>query len=179
MSPPLVHEQTNNLDKESNDSTPHVQPQGTRVDTGGDLEMTDNLVTQNRTAAAAQNQYVMPFSEMPRAQAMSEFNHLSGFESSGSPSEGAAHFSTSSNTNQGATPVLQGAYNLHSTGRRDQSGSPSHRSEKADFQDIFSELTTGSEHENAFLSRHYAEVIGPWYGIVELRACPSTNAYLG
>jgi hypothetical protein len=39
----------------------------------------------------------------------------------------------------------------------------SHRSEKEDFQDIFSELMTGTEHEIAFLTRHYSEVLGPWY----------------
>lgn len=39
----------------------------------------------------------------------------------------------------------------------------SHRSEKEEFQDIFSELMTGTEHEIAFLTRHYSEVLAPWY----------------
>lgn len=39
----------------------------------------------------------------------------------------------------------------------------SHRSEKEEFQDIFSELMTGTEHEIAFLTRHYSEVVAPWY----------------
>jgi hypothetical protein len=43
------------------------------------------------------------------------------------------------------------------------SQSSSHRSEKEEFQDIFSELMTGTEHEIAFLTRHYSEVLGPWY----------------
>lgn len=169
------HEQTANLGQESNESAFQVQPQEARVDMGGDFEMIDSLVSQNRPAVATQNQYPLPHTEIPRAQAMPEFNHLSGFENSASPSEGAAHFSPSPNTNQGASAARQRASALHSTGRSDQerlvsSGSPSQRSEKEDFQDIFSELTTGSEHENAFLSRHYTEVIGPWYGIIELRS---------
>ncbi|GES61226.1 C6 finger domain protein [Aspergillus terreus] len=41
------------------------------------------------------------------------------------------------------------------------SGSPSQRSEK-EFQDIFSELMTGTEHEVAFLTRHFSEIVGPW-----------------
>ncbi|KAH8435181.1 uncharacterized protein LDX57_012810 [Aspergillus melleus] len=43
-----------------------------------------------------------------------------------------------------------------------QSASPSQRSEKEEFQDIFSELMTGTEHEIAFLIRHYSETLGPW-----------------
>lgn len=43
------------------------------------------------------------------------------------------------------------------------SETPSQRSEKEEFQDIFSEFMTGTEHEIAFLTRHYAEIIGPWY----------------
>lgn len=44
-----------------------------------------------------------------------------------------------------------------------QSASPSQRSEREEFQDIFSELMTGTEHEIAFLIRHYSETLGPWY----------------
>lgn len=38
----------------------------------------------------------------------------------------------------------------------------SQRSEKEEFQDLFSELTMGTEHEIAFLTRHYSEFIAPW-----------------
>jgi hypothetical protein len=38
----------------------------------------------------------------------------------------------------------------------------SQRSEKEEFQDIFSELMTGTEHETAFLIRHFSDVLGPW-----------------
>lgn len=44
-----------------------------------------------------------------------------------------------------------------------QSASPSQRSEREEIQDIFSELMTGTEHEIAFLVRHYSETLGPWY----------------
>ena len=43
------------------------------------------------------------------------------------------------------------------------SGSPSQPSEKDEFQDIFSELQTGTEHETAFLIRHFSDNLGPWY----------------
>ncbi|KAJ5814545.1 hypothetical protein N7474_006322 [Penicillium riverlandense] len=42
------------------------------------------------------------------------------------------------------------------------SESLSQRSEKEEFQDIFSELMTGTEHETAFLTRYYSDVLGPW-----------------
>ncbi|KAJ5116966.1 hypothetical protein N7456_001314 [Penicillium angulare] len=38
----------------------------------------------------------------------------------------------------------------------------SQQSEKEEFHDIFSDLMTDTEHEAAFLTRHYAEVIAPW-----------------
>ena len=34
---------------------------------------------------------------------------------------------------------------------------------KEQFLDVFSELMTGSEHELSFLTRHFSEVLGPWY----------------
>lgn len=42
------------------------------------------------------------------------------------------------------------------------SESLSQRNEKEEFQDIFSELMTGTEHETAFLIRHFSDVLGPW-----------------
>ena len=41
-------------------------------------------------------------------------------------------------------------------------GSPSVRSDREDFQGIFSELMTGTEHELSFLIRHYSDTVGPW-----------------
>lgn len=42
-------------------------------------------------------------------------------------------------------------------------GTPSIQNEQENFHDIFSELMTGSEHEIAFLTRHFSEFLGPWY----------------
>lgn len=65
-------------------------------------------------------------------------------------------------------PNFENSYNIQppdrqNYGRHFTSESPSQRSEKEEFQDIFSELMTGTEHEIAFLTRHFAEVLGPWY----------------
>lgn len=40
---------------------------------------------------------------------------------------------------------------------------PPQKGLKEDYLDVFSELMTGSEHEIAFLTRHFSEVLGPWY----------------
>ncbi|KAB8256297.1 hypothetical protein BDV32DRAFT_97146 [Aspergillus pseudonomiae] len=73
------------------------------------------------------------------------------------------------NINNAASPHVQGnAYNgLRSRppSSHTASGSPSQPSERDEFQDIFSELLTGTEHEMAFLIRHYSENLGPWLDI--------------
>ncbi|KAL4998483.1 hypothetical protein BDV10DRAFT_167130 [Aspergillus recurvatus] len=45
------------------------------------------------------------------------------------------------------------------------SRTPSQRGEQEEFQDIFSELMTGTEHEICFLTRHYCEVIAAWLDV--------------
>jgi hypothetical protein len=75
--------------------------------------------------------------------------------------------SISPNAPTGRTPASESAYHKASVGQSQHerylsSESVSQRSEKEEFQDIFSELMTGSEHELAFLSRHFAEIIAPW-----------------
>ncbi|PKY01038.1 putative C6 finger domain protein [Aspergillus campestris IBT 28561] len=45
--------------------------------------------------------------------------------------------------------------------------SPSMRSDREDFQDIFSELMTGTEHELSFLIRHYSDTVGPWLDLAD------------
>ncbi|KAF9891878.1 hypothetical protein FE257_002840 [Aspergillus nanangensis] len=47
---------------------------------------------------------------------------------------------------------------LSPSGEPASSGSPS----QEEFQDIFSELMTGTEHEVAFLIRHFSEILAPW-----------------
>ncbi|CAG8412112.1 unnamed protein product [Penicillium salamii] len=80
---------------------------------------------------------------------------------------GTTHKSISPNTSSRGFPTFEHTLNsstFPSPGPRwvQPSESLSHRSEKEEFQDIFSELMTGTEHEIAFLTRHYSEVIGPW-----------------
>ncbi|KAJ5483045.1 hypothetical protein N7539_006491 [Penicillium diatomitis] len=57
----------------------------------------------------------------------------------------------------------------HAAGASHHDQSPStadssmkHTDEHEDFRDIFSELMTGTEHELAFLTRHFAENLAPW-----------------
>ncbi|RDW65726.1 Zn(II)2Cys6 transcription factor [Aspergillus mulundensis] len=49
------------------------------------------------------------------------------------------------------------------------SRTPSQRGEQEEFQDIFSELMTGTEHEISFLTRHYCEVISSWFDVSDSR----------
>ncbi|GAB1197651.1 hypothetical protein APSETT444_006952 [Aspergillus pseudonomiae] len=78
------------------------------------------------------------------------------------------------NINNAASPHVQGnAYNgLRSRppSSHTASGSPSQPSERDEFRDIFSELLTGTEHEMAFLIRHYSENLGPCFAIAALAA---------
>lgn len=71
-------------------------------------------------------------------------------------SGGFPTFEHTLNSNMTQSPGIRGVQSSESS---------SHRSEKEEFQDIFSELMTGTEHEIGFLTRHYSEVIGPWYDI--------------
>ncbi|KAK9849727.1 hypothetical protein MYU51_013245 [Penicillium brevicompactum] len=68
-------------------------------------------------------------------------------------SGGFPTFEHTLNSNMTQSPGIRGVQSSESS---------SHRSEKEEFQDIFSELMTGTEHEIGFLTRHYSEVIGPW-----------------
>ncbi|KAJ5593835.1 uncharacterized protein N7459_000043 [Penicillium hispanicum] len=91
-------------------------------------------------------------------------------ESSGLPNRSAMaapQNSVSPNAPVGFGLATPNALNIDSTGRPDDqrmmsTESESQRSEKEEFQDIFSELMTGTGHETGFLTRHYAEVLGPW-----------------
>lgn len=80
---------------------------------------------------------------------------------------GSAHTSVSPAFPMDLSPPHGNTYNadpITADYRRvSSSETPSQRSEKEEFQDIFSEFMTGTEHEIAFLARHYAEIIGPWY----------------
>lgn len=116
-------------------------------------------------AATGSTQYTT--THAPESPAISIPNSVSGFEeSSGSTRDTIYNKSISPNavTN---FPMFENTYNQITHRRPDHprlmSEASSHRSEKEEFQDIFSELMTGTEHEIAFLTRHFSEVIGPWY----------------
>lgn len=77
------------------------------------------------------------------------------------------HSSVSPNVPLGFTPTYATTYTTTPSSRSNQHGltpseSHSQQSEREEFQDVFSELTMGTEHEVAFLTRHYAEFIAPW-----------------
>lgn len=100
------------------------------------------------------------------AQYGSDFNQIAGFGDRGGSTPQSAE--VAGNAIIELTPTLENSYNIlppdrQNYGRQLTSESPSQRSEKEEFQNIFSELMTGTEHEIAFLTRHFAEVQGPWY----------------
>lgn len=108
-------------------------------------------------------QTAMPAPESP---AISIPNSISGIEESSVSSRNTIYKSISPTAATGGFPTFDNTYNPIPHKRPDYqrviSESSSHRSEREEFQDIFSELMTGTEHEIAFLTRHYSETIGPW-----------------
>lgn len=115
---------------------------------------------------AMQSQFSV--SNAPEPQYVSEVNRVSGHDSRGSPRGGTVQNSVSPNTAMGYSSGLDNTNTVTSNDRPDyqkpvSSESVSQRSEKEEFQDIFSELMTGTEHEVAFLIRHFTQVIAPWY----------------
>ena len=111
----------------------------------------------------------MPSQITPTSQYGSQTDRLAGFEGRGDSTRSPLPSSdVSGNAIMGLTATLGNNYDIPLADRQDYrrqftSNSPSQRSEKEEFQDIFSELMTGTEHEVAFLTRHFAEVLGPWY----------------
>lgn len=105
---------------------------------------------------------------IPGSQYSSDINRIAGFGDRGSSTRSPLQSSeVTGNAIMGLTPTLDNSYNIpppdhQNYGRQITSESPSQRSEKEEFQDIFSELMTGTEHEIAFLTRHFAEILGPW-----------------
>ncbi|KAJ5779852.1 hypothetical protein N7457_007572 [Penicillium paradoxum] len=101
----------------------------------------------------------------PESPAISLPNSISGVEE-GSGSTRNTIYKSMSPTAATNFPAFENSYNQIPHKRpeyhRLMSETPSQRSEKEEFQDIFSELMTGTEHEIAFLTRHFSEVIGPW-----------------
>ncbi|KAL4908524.1 hypothetical protein BDW74DRAFT_101504 [Aspergillus multicolor] len=80
------------------------------------------------------------------------------------PSQGAV-----GNTGAGASNPNEHPAQPSSSTRPSLSRTPSQRGEQEEFQDIFSELMTGTEHEISFLTRHYCEVISNWFDVSDSR----------
>ncbi|GIC87611.1 Zn(II)2Cys6 transcription factor domain-containing protein [Aspergillus udagawae] len=83
----------------------------------------------------------------------------SNAQSSFSPNKTAAGGFAVANNVSGELKKSSTATHLNSP------GSPSQPGEEEEFQDIFSELMTGTEHELAFLTRHFSATLGPWLDI--------------
>ncbi|KAJ5538896.1 hypothetical protein N7494_008375 [Penicillium frequentans] len=115
------------------------------------------------TAGPSQPSATAPILHPPVSGAPFSILNSSGRESGPSSN---AHNSISPNLPMDLNSPHGNAYNadpITADYRRvSSSETPSQRSEKEEFQDIFSEFMTGTEHEIAFLTRHYAEIIGPW-----------------
>lgn len=112
---------------------------------------------------AMQSQFSV--SNTPEPQYVPKVNRVSGHDSRGSPT---VQNSVSPNTAMGYPSGLENPNTVTSNDRPDYQSlvsreSVSQRNEKEEFQDIFSELMTGTEHEVAFLIRHFSQVIAPWY----------------
>lgn len=138
-------EQIISFDRDSKDFADQEQPGPARMNINDDLQMTGNQI---------------PYSNMSGASPVPDTLSYPG------ASKVAVQSSASSNASLGLSPGVRSALNAphnDSDPRQNEScESPSQQSENEGFQDIFSELVTDSEHEIAFLTRHYAEVLGPW-----------------
>ena len=116
--------------------------------------------------------------DLPESIAFAEPNRWSSFDVNGRSSRSTNQTSVSPNVmsfTSNETP-----YSVDLSARPDRqrilsSESLSQRSEKEELEDIFSEIMTGSEHEIAFLTRHYAEFIGPWYNLISCLSIITSN----
>jgi hypothetical protein len=148
-------------------STFSFQLEQPRPDFGTDIpmaEVTSSAIQSGIAAGATPSGTQI----IPGSQYGSDFDRIAGFGDRGSSTRSPLQSAeVSGNAIMGLTPTPDNSYNIPppdrpNYGRQFTSESPSQRSEKEEFQDIFSELMTGTEHEIAFLTRHFAEVLGPW-----------------
>lgn len=165
------------LTRRQDDSSFQLHLERTGLDPTDDLQMTDRPASSDRPGLTG-TQPQSPPSHVPEIQPATEINRPLRFEDRGGSSKSTTQTSALPNATIGHTAALDNPYNANRSGAPDyatmiSSETPSQRSEREDFQDVFSELITGTEHEIAFLTRHYAEVIGPWY--VLMPWCHSIN----
>ncbi|CEO59725.1 hypothetical protein PMG11_04390 [Penicillium brasilianum] len=148
-------------------STFSFQLEPSRPDFGTDTSMAE-VPTSTIQPGIAVDATDLRTQDTPASRYGTEINRLADFgNKGGSTRSPLQHSEVSGTAMMGLVPNFENNYNIQppdrqSYGRPFTSESPSQRSEKEEFQDIFSELMTGTEHEIAFLTRHFAEVLGPW-----------------
>lgn len=149
-------------------STFSFQLEQPRPDFGTDIPMAEVPSTASQPGIVADATH-LPSQITAMSQYGPETDRLAGFEGRRGPTRSPAPSSeVPGNAIMGLAPTLGDNYEIPLADRQYYrrpftSNNPSQRSEKEEFQDIFSELMTGTEHEIAFLTRHFAEVLGPWY----------------
>jgi hypothetical protein len=155
-----------NQPPEQVDPALRLQMGETRLDSRDDPMVVEMPGPPSRPEAAVggTQQMSMNASESPP---LSIPNAIPAIEESSGSTRDTMYKSISPNASAGGFPTFENPYNQIPRKRPDyqsvMSETSSHRSEKEEFQDIFSELMTGTEHEIAFLTRHFSEIIGPWY----------------
>lgn len=141
------------------DQIPPFNTAETDLDTRYDQQMTQAGPSRQLDFGASQNAFFVPDSSEVQpglgGQHSSRSSRSNGNDF-GSPNLAMDFGSTSGNTYTGTPSSRLDHPSVVST------ESISQRSEKEEFQDLFSELTMGTEHEIAFLTRHYSEFIAPW-----------------
>ncbi|OQD60938.1 hypothetical protein PENPOL_c019G01480 [Penicillium polonicum] len=154
-----------NQPQEQDNPALHFEMGATRLDSQDDqmiLEMPGHS-SRPEVAMGSTQQTTM---HAPESPAISIPNSIPVTEEGSGSTRNTMYKSISPTAATGGFPTFDNSYNpiphKHPGYHRVISESSSHRSEKDEFQDIFSELMTGTEHEIAFLTRHYSEIIGPW-----------------
>lgn len=142
----------------------------TSVGARDDAQMTEGLdpSSQSGMIASHNQSSVSPVSGNQSYVEPNPSNRFSELGDGDGSSKGIVHNSNSPNAALGYGLATDDLFNKDSSGRSDHrrmvsSESGSRQSEKEDFQDVFSEIMTSTEHEVAFLTRHYVQTIGPWY----------------
>lgn len=138
----------------------HLQLAETTLNPSQESQMDETIPSEFFTAAP---QMQFPILQPSANRPLPQISPLTGFPGSSGSSRSTDTSSVSPNAAMGLQSSFENAGPGHrSDYQRLTSAESVSQSEKEEFQDIFSELMTGTEHETAFLTRHYAEVISPW-----------------
>ncbi|KAE8393511.1 C6 finger domain protein [Aspergillus alliaceus] len=118
----------------------------------------------NLTSATARINAVNPMTSQPAAETGPvDIASLEQQRSSSSRSAGHSPLNIHSDTSPHSQVIAYNGFRSRPPSSNAGSGSPTKPSDE--FQDIFSELMTGTEHELAFLIRHFSDYLGPWLDI--------------